>query len=330
MAAEAGWITGWAQSAAVGDVQPGSIGIGIFGGAAGGLALAQLIDPSPEQSALAAWGALLGNGLGAGVPLLAAADPDVATMSMLPTGVVGAVAGAALAPKIPLERGDKALLAFSVPLGLLEATAVGAWLVDRQVGLNTSQLQGLVLTTGAATGLVVTGLAPHIDPQPLDVGFVASTTAWGAYHGSLLPIALESQGTAADLVLVSTLAADGFLVLGSVLVSPAVDFDPRRSLIPQLGGVGGATLGSLGALMFSTRGRDAARGALVGSTLGFVAGGLVESRRPAPAPRLAAYKGGVLGRVLPDLPGEWSFSVLPAPDAEGRLGLQTQLRGVRW
>jgi len=286
------------------------------------------VEPTPAQVGMSAWGGGLGHALGAGIPLLAGSESDpVIAGTMLPVGLLGTVGGGLAARSLPLERGDVALTAFAVPLALLEGAAVGAWAQDRELGLTSSQVGGLVLTTGAVTGVVTTALGPHIQPSPADVGMVASTTAWGAYHGLLVPLALDVDGRPSDLVLASTLTADAFLVAGSVLASPAVDLDPRRTLVPQLAGLGGATLGSLGALMVRDDGTSAARGALIGSTLGLGIGGLVEARRPAPDAR----RTDTVGRLgLPALPGRWSFLAAPMADDSGDTGLFAEVRAVGW
>ena len=308
--------------------RPGATRLGFGLGGLGGLALAEAVDPTPAQVGMAAWGGGLGHALGAGVPLLAGVESgQVVAGSTLSVGLLGTVGGGLSARALPLDRGDVALTGFAVPLAAIEGAAIGAWAEDRELGFTTEQVGGLVLTGSAVTGAVTTALGPHIAPSPGDVGMVASTTAWGAYHGLLVPLALDVKGRPSDLVLASVLTADGFLVAGSVLASPAVDLDPRRTLVPQLAGLGGATLGSLGALMARDDGASAARGALIGSTLGFVAGGVVESRRTPPADR---DRTAVRRLRLPDLPGDWSVVAAPMPSAEGTTGAYAEVRAFGW
>ena len=308
--------------------RPGATRLGFGLGGLGGLALAEAVDPTPAQVGMAAWGGGLGHALGAGVPLLAGVESgQVVAGSTLSVGLLGTVGGGLSARALPLDRGDVALTGFAVPLAAIEGAAIGAWAEDRELGFTSEQVGGLVLTGSAVTGAVTTALGPHIAPSPGDVGMVASTTAWGAYHGLLVPLALDVKGRPSDLVLASVLTADGFLVAGSVLASPAVDLDPRRTLVPQLAGLGGATLGSLGALMVRDDGTSAARGALIGSTLGFVAGGVVESRRTPPADR---NRTAVRRLRLPDLPGDWSVVAAPMPTAEGSAGAYAEVRAFGW
>ena len=99
-------------------------------------------------------------------------------------------------------------------------------------------------------------------------------------------------------------------------------------MLPQIGGVGGATLGSLGALLVSEEGADAAKGALIGSTLGFVVGGIVETSRPE---RMEQRRHASLRpSFLPDLPGDWTASVTPATLEGGQPGIQAMVRATGW
>jgi len=327
MAVQGAWITNWANE--IGD-QPYTDGVRLFGFSAGGLAglgLGAAVDPTGREVATAAWGAGVGNSLGAGLPLLAGGTGDQALGAMLPTGVAGSIAGGLTANLLDMQSGDVALVGFAVPLAAIEGATIGAWSSNRG-GLTNDQVAGLSLTLAGATGAVTTAIAPFAAPAAPDVGFVASATAWGAYHGAVVPLALDLPGDSTDLILISTLTADAFLVGGVALVSPLVDLDPRRTLVPQLGGLGGATLGSMTALLFSTDGTMAARGALVGSTLGFVTGGIIEAKRGPRSARASAST--PRRRWAPDLPGDWAGVLMPAPTPDGGLGVQGELRVVGW
>lgn len=326
-AVQGAWILGWVPVAAQQAVPDGAVMLGASVGGLVGLGLAEATSPTGQQVGLSAWGGAVGTSMGAGVPLLAGGEPHTAAGVMLPTGVLGSIAGGLTAERLDMTGGDRALVGFAVPVAAIEGATIGQWAAARG-GLTDRQVAGLSLTLAGATGAVTTAIAPIADPSAGGVGFVASTTAWGAYHGAVVPLALDLPGEASDLLLISTLTADAFLLGGTALVSPLVGLDPRRTLIPQLGGLGGATLGSMTALLFSTDGTAAARGALIGSTVGFVAGGVIEAKRGPPGARASAPS--ARRRWAPDLPGEWAGVLLPAPTPDGRLGLQGELRVVGW
>jgi hypothetical protein len=325
-----GWLGGWLPVAIADDDPVGSVRIGIHGGAAIGLLGAQLRPFSAKETTMIGWGFGLGTGLGAGIPLLAGVQrSQPLAQVMVPVGVAGGVAGGLLAERVPVEGGDRAMIAFGVPVAMVEGLAIGSY-IDAKGGFGESseEVAGMALTAGSLTGLGLTALSPSVDPKPVNVAFVASTTGWGAYHGVLVPIALELDGQDEDMILTTTLTADAFLIAGGVLVSKKVGLDPRRTLLPQVGGIGGATLGSLGALLVSEQGDDAAKGALIGSTVGFVVGGVIEATRPK---REASKKQARGSReLLPNLPGDWSATVAPTTLDGGQLGIQTVVRATGW
>jgi hypothetical protein len=172
------------------------------------------------------------------------------------------------------------------------------------------------LTTGALAGLGFPALGTRVDLAPADTIFVGSAGAWGAWYGAMVPLALDLDGSMSTLLLSSSLTGDAFLILGGVLLSPRVGLEAESALLAELGGLGGATLGALGASLASADGTRVAQGAVIGSTVGLLAGAVVTATRGVSAP------------VLPvprlRLPTGWSISptALVGPDEELAWGLK--------
>ena len=151
--------------------------------------------------------------------------------------------------------------------------------------------------------------------------FLGSAGVWGAWYGALTPIALELEGEFDDFLLTTTLTGDAFLALGGLALLPPISLDPERTLLPQLFGVGGGTLGALGVALFSVEESQVAMGAVVGSAAGLVGGG-VTAALLGPRERAAAWAP-PLPR-LARLPGQWSPTLTPTT-IEGEAGVYAGL-----
>ena len=155
--------------------------------------------------------------------------------------------------------------------------------------------------------------------------FLGTATAWGAYYGALVPIALEMDGEDADYILTILAASDVALGLAAWGLSKEGFLEPRDTLITQLGGVGGATLGALAASMASDESSSIATGALLGATTGMIAGTFAQrGRTPSPSQARTHFK------PLRNLPGDWSVNVLPVQVSPGEMGTWMGLQVDRW
>ncbi len=326
-ALELGWVGLWLPEA-LGTGEPdGNFRLGFHGGGALGLAAAHLLEPSPGRAALAGWGGVLGNALGAGLPMLAGSDDDqVNAAVMIPMGLGGVTAGTLLAPSLEMHGGDLAMLGVGVPLAAAQGAAMSAVLVDRDA-IDETRAAGLSLSFPALVGVGLTGLTVPAEPKTEDMLFLGSAAAWGVWYGLLTPVALELEGDEADLILSSMLVGDAFLLFGGLALPEAtLNLNPRRTVIPQLAGVSGATLGALALALSSPDGAAVARGAVVGSTVGLVGGGLVVGLMPERGPRAS------LGPRLPsvDLPGTWGVLVAPGAMEDGSPGVVATVSAVGW
>ena len=135
--------------------------------------------------------------------------------------------------------------------------------------LSSRQAEGLVQTgMGAASlGLLATG--QYFDVSSADAIYLGSTAAWGAYYGALTPVMLgkDSEMTDTERLLTTLVASDIFLAAGAYgILSERVESE--QSAIPQVLGLAGATMGSLGAFLFTDSSQVVSGAALLGATVG--------------------------------------------------------------
>ena len=129
----------------------------------------------------------------------------------------------------------------------------------------------------------------------------------------------------AQYTLAATLTGDGALLLGGLaLPESTLNLKPRRTLVPQLAGVAGATLGALGVALVSADSEPVARGAVVGSTLGLIGGGI----GVALSPERSNHASLRLPRL--DAPGDWHASLLPGMMPDGSSALFARLDVTGW
>jgi hypothetical protein len=306
-----------------GRAQLGAQRVGIHAGAALGLGLSQVAPMEASTTALALWGSALGKGAGAAVPLLVQADGAVTAGTTLGVGLLGAAAGAVAGPELVFDEGDRSMIGVGTALALGEGLALGGILRQYDVIEGGPQVPGLMLGLGSAVGVGLTAGAASWSPAREDMIFLGTAAGWGAWYGSLVPVALGQSGRA--VLLAGTLTADAFLLGGAAALRPSVGLDPRRTALPQLVGVGGATIGALGVALASPKGDAVAMGAVVGSTVGLIGGAVVEAQRPPPkAPTPKKRQAGI------DLPGRWSGALAPTLLENGDEGLYGELRVTGW
>ena len=306
-----------------GHASLGAQRLGIHAGAALGLGLSQVAPMEASTTALALWGSALGKGAGAAVPLLVQADGAVTAGATLGLGLVGAAGGAVAGPRLSVDEGDRAMIGVGTALGLGEGLALGGILQQYDVIEGGPQVPGLMLGLGAAVGVGLTAGASVWSPAREDMIFLGTAAGWGAWYGSLVPVALGQSGR--TVLLAGTLTADAFLLGGAAALRPGVGLDPRRTALPQLVGVGGATLGALGVALTSPEGDAVAMGAVVGSTVGLIGGAVAESRRPPPKTPAKKKRQAAL-----DLPGHWSGALAPTLLEDGDEGLYGEVRVTGW
>ncbi|MEE2752330.1 MAG: hypothetical protein VX519_12930 [Myxococcota bacterium] len=314
----------------------GHVRTGIHAAGLGALYYAHRHEIDNRHVGIGAYSMAVGNALGAGIPmaLMPLIDRDneerALALGLSTLGVAGTVAGVRMADHMVWSRGDMAMIGVGLSLALWESTAY-AFVADEKWNLykDSAQIPGTILVATGATGLGLAGLAHKIEPDPANMLFLGTATAWGAYYGALVPIALETEGSEADYVLTILAASDIALGLAAWAVSKEDFLDPRDTLITQLGGVGGATLGALAASMASEESSNIASGALIGATAGMVAGSFGQRWR-ASNPVASNVRSNPRSNPLLNLPGDWSVNVLPIQLAPGEMGTWMGIQVDRW
>jgi len=332
--AESAWIGGWLPTALDWDEPDGNIRTTLHAGVAGGL-LYDHHQPLDEKTiGMLAYGGLLGNAFGAGVPMLATSDDEqVIAATMLPVGVAGMVAGGVVADDVELSDGDKAMIAVGTGMTMLESTAIGQVMYIEGIWCDERlQAEGLVLTTGALAGTGFTHLATRTEPAMVDMFFLASSAAWGAWYGAMVPIGFDMNLSDSAHILSTTFAADAFLAGGGLALAKVDGFESWQTAIPQLGGVAGATVGSLAIAMFSEEENEVALGAVIGSTAGLGVGSLLQAKKGDELGKKFQTAQSLIPKphFLEKVPGEWSAMVLPQIDPTGELGANVSISGVGW
>ena len=236
------------------------------------------VSPVPRSQTLTAdYGFISGNLLGAGVSELVDPETDevLVAQGMLTGGVVGGVVGAMVHDRLSFDAGDRTLIPVSTVLATAEASALSYVLYEKADFYHGN---GLILTTaGAAAAL--SGLASQvITVEPAAPLLVGSAAGWGVFYGGLFPVALGVEGEPADLVLAVTLTSDLLMLAAGASQHPEIALDPRATVLPQLGGVGGSVLGALGVALFTTEPQGISAGTLLGSGVGAAVGVGLERR----------------------------------------------------
>jgi hypothetical protein len=295
-------------------------GRGLFGHQAStslALLAAHHLEPTAKQDLTMAWGTVLGNSLGAGVPLLLDSGRQPMVASMLVSGVVGSTAGYVLGEDLEWTAGDRAMLAVGVPILSVQAVGYGGVLAARNT-ITADQMGGLGLVGLGASGLGLSALSQRVDPTVGDMLVLGSGATWGAWYGVLAPVALRLDGEPEDLLLATLVASDAGAI-GAATLLYGLDVHPRATVAPQLGGLAGATMGSLGVGLVTGDGPAIAGGAVVGSVIGLAGGTVLEMS--VLEPRRNEKTASLHRRPRVDLPGTWTAAASPWTDEQGDLGV---------
>ncbi|MFT5682026.1 MAG: hypothetical protein ACI8RZ_002944 [Myxococcota bacterium] len=280
--ASAGMVGGWLGSVApvalertdnIGGIVQTAIPTAMLAASA----VSQTVEIPAGRILAADFGFGAGNLLGVGLPLLLVESPDgtLVTQGVLAGGLVGLVAGGALSSEVAFSGGDASLTGVGTALLTAESAAL-SYVLSEKTGFDREG--GLILTTAGAS-LAGLGLASQfVDVEPSEPLLVASAAGWGVFYGGLIPVALGLEGQPEDLVLAVTVTSDLFMAAAAISQTDAIDLSPRATILPQLGGVGGAVIGTLGTALFVPDPQSVTAGALVGSMAGVAVGIGLERR----------------------------------------------------
>lgn len=318
------WLSLLLPPAADWELDAGATQVAISTGALAGAAVGQLRDVPARQTGITSVSFVSGNLIGLSLPMLL--SPDTYTgqqlaQSTLAGGVLGAGAGAFAAPRMSFDAGDAALLPIGTALTIADASAI-SYILTEKTGFDAPG--GLILLSAGA-GSAGWGLATQaLDVDPGAPLLVASGAGWGTFYGAMVPIALDLDGDASDLVLSITVASNALMAGAVVAQLPSVGLAPESTVVPQLGGLGGAVVGTLGTALFTDDGQTVSAGALGGSLVGFGVGVALEQRF-APR-RVSQLQRQPLSRRLP---GQWAVSAHPTViDEAPGVYLGVQARGL--
>ncbi len=301
---EAAWIGNFAPDALGVDDRylKGTVRLPWNAAIIGGLVLAE-VHPMPFQtSAVTAAGGLSLNALGAGLPMLAQADEQTTAAVMVPVGLAGTTAGVLAAPWLDPHGGEWTMVSVGSGIGFLHGMFLGRTLED--VGFDGDQVVGLALTTSGAVAPTLLTIGHYADPASDDMLTAGAAWGWGAVYGIATPYALRTGAGYGTQFLAGTITGDVFLVATAVALTDKVGLEPRHTLVPQLLGVTGGTVGALGVAMFDSDSEDVVLGGLVGATTGLVGGGVITALAP-PKPRRG-------GHPVLRIPGRWTPAMFPA------------------
>jgi hypothetical protein len=301
------------------DRMEGTARSAIHAAAIGGLAYGHRHGVEARHAGIGAYGLVMGNVFGQGIAMLSNPDNDneerVIQAGTLIGGVLGTPLAIRAADHTEWNAGDVSMIGVGLGLAAWESAAL-AYIADEKWDLYADSIQvaGTIETAISGAGLGLAVLAHRIDPDPANMLFLGTSTAWGAYYGALIPVALDTEGTAPDYVLTILTASNLALAAGAFAVSEKGFLDATDTLLPQLGGVAGATLGSLAVALGTEEGAAVATGALAGSTLGIVGGALWTRSRKAKGKEAVT-----LNLPVPHLsiPGSWGMTVQPMPGENG-------------
>ena len=323
--AQGTWVGGWAPFVAL--EQPGygqrtgGMLVGLGGGYLVAAATSPLFDTDAKLLGLQGLGFAAGSAIGAGIPLSTGIEghPRGMVLPMLIGGVGGHVGGSLLAPSYQLNKAD----AYFLPLlqGWAVYQTIG-WIIYGDQATDQRQAAGFGLTA-AGVGTAAAWTVPAVvDLSPPQTVLAFSGSLWGTWYGAWGAYLAQVQ---AGRRLAPTLVAGNVGLLGAALPE-ALGWRPSWAQVGVING-GGALGAGLGALVGVLASPDAATigtASLIGTTAGFVGGGLAASRMDdGEAADTAAL-------ILPQpawrarLPFRASWTAAPWQDDDGGVGAWVQ------
>jgi hypothetical protein len=296
----------------------GMVRLAIHGAAAGAFVYDYYHPVSYAQTVFGAYGSGAGHLIGAGLPFLLALDDERVAKGALWTGLLGTIAGTAVGNKMQFNSSDWVMTGIGLPLA---GWHLGSWAsIAQENGWfqrdEYDQAPGFVMT-GMGLASIGLGYAGYkYDLSANDSLFLGSSTVWGACYGGLIPLAFgfDDNITGTQHLMLSLVASDVFLGVGSYMISPKMGFDSRRAAIPQLLGLTGATVASLGTFLFTDTEQAFGLSALGGATAGLLGGALLEKNRSSK--NTSAF---LQNYSVPDIGLQFQFA--PQINPDGSMGM---------
>ena len=233
---------------------------------------------SYEQSIFSAYGATAGYLLGYGTNNLSQGEGEDGSRNAALLSTVATIGGTTIGNSMNFTPADWVTTGVGLGLTGWHMGSIATIAQDNR-WLTSRQSQGLVQTGMgiASLGLLATG--QYFDVSSADAIYLGSTAAWGAYYGALTPVVMgvDADMTDTERLLTTLIASDVFLAAGTYgIVSNRVESE--QSAIPQVLGLAGATIGSLGAFLFTDSSQVVSGAALLGATVGVGSGVLLKNK----------------------------------------------------
>ena len=240
---------------------------------AGALVFDHLRPSTYEQSIFSMYGGATGYLFGYGVPMILDMDWRQTDQTAAFVSTVGALGGGYLGNQMNYSTQDWVSSGIGLGLSAWNLGMLTSILDDVTDNENNQLMPGVFLTGMGATSLALGQVSRQFDVETGDAIFLGSAAGWGAYYGVLLPNAFgfDDSMTSTDRQIL-TLALSDATLLGGIYTLVKNDYQPQDSTIPQILGATGATLGALGAMLFTTDSQSISLATLGGATVGLVGG----------------------------------------------------------
>ena len=306
----------------MGGYRDGGLRLGSHLSAAAGLLYSHHRPVTLDQTYMAAWNAGHANLIAGGVGLFADMEEESIIGLMAPLGLAGLGYGTWLGEDYELTLDDQVLVGIGTGFGAWNSAMLTSLLVEADAFSDDDQPAGLAMVGIGLSGLGSAYLAKRTEIDWNYTTFIGTSTAWGAFYAVTGLLATGIEDAPAEVFLGSILAASDLAAGFAAWAGSEQGFiDPSQTGIATLGGLTGATLGSLAVLMASDEGQAVAIGAMAGATLGIAGGAYLTPKFQGRSKRVAKRWSPI------NPPGEWSFSLTPALMENGEIGAQVGLQG---
>ncbi len=233
---------------------------------------------SYEQSIFSAYGAGVGYLLGYGVNSLRRGSYEDGRRNAAVLSTLGALGGTSIGNTLDFSSSDWVTTGVGMGVATWHMNSIST-IARQNKWLTWGQAEGLYQTGLGVTALGLIGAGQYFEVSSSDAIFLGSATGWGAYYGALAPLALgvDNQWNDTDKLLTTLLTSDVFLAAGGYgLISKQIESE--KTAVPQMLGLAGATIGSLGAFLFTDSSQVVSGAALLGATVGLGSGVLLNNR----------------------------------------------------
>ena len=272
------------------DYPQGKVRLSAHATMAGALVYDHFKPTTYDQSIFSAYGAGVGYLLGYGINDLMEGDYLTGNRNASLESMFGTLGGTLLGNQMGFTVSDWVSTGVGMGISGWHFGSIAS-IAQENEWLTSQQASGLVATGLGATALGLLGTGHSFDISSSDAIFLGSAAAWGTYYGALTPLMLgvDSSMTSSEKLLTTLLTSDAFLAVGTTALLRN-RLESEQTAIPQVLGLAGATLGSLGAFLFTDSSQVVSGAALVGATVGLGSGVLLENSAVTASLHLPKWK----------------------------------------